>query len=238
MSTWNESDLEHFGRRLAAARKQAGVNQTELASWAGIGRPTLSRYERGEVAPTADVLAALASRLQPHGISLEWLLYGGKAADDENCFSIRLKGIGALTALRFTAGGIGEVLMSMGDVKRILQAWGDLEKAQPEPNQAVLESMESILAHFYERYEEIEIMADVPIAVHGVKLTPAIPDSTKREDLSRWSVSRGMEPSPEPAEDDSEKGGVRQDISGEGHQIAGGDIQNNGGVSIGRSYKK
>lgn len=32
--------------------------------------------------------------------------------------------------------------------------------------------------------------------------------------------------------------GARQSISGEGHQIAGGNIENKGGVSIGRRYKK
>lgn len=238
MSRIDESYRSHFGARLAAARKMAGMNQSQLADSTGIGRATLSRYERGDLTPPTDVLATLAAFLQPYGVTADWLLHGDEVPELEVHPSIRLRSFGSLVALRFTAGGIGEVSMGLSELRRLLRTCRDLENGRPEPNQSVLDSIEVVLTHFYEHYDDIDIVADVPIAVHGVKLTPAIPSSTKREDLSRWSVARGMEPEGESAEKGSEKGSVRQDISGEGHQIAGGDIQNQGGVSIGRSYKK
>lgn len=46
-----------IGSQLARARKQAGYSQTRFADLLEIGRATLSRYERGELAIPADILA-------------------------------------------------------------------------------------------------------------------------------------------------------------------------------------
>ncbi|GGX96649.1 hypothetical protein GCM10007160_25340 [Litchfieldella qijiaojingensis] len=237
MSSTDESYRKHFGERLAAARKLAGMNQAQLSDSVDIGRATLSRYERGDLTPPTDVLASIAAFLQPYGVSLEWLLYGEEEAEVEAQPTARLRSFGSLVALRFTSGGVGEVSMGLPEVRRFLQVCRELEQGQPKPSTAVLESIDTVIEHFYEHYDEIDIVADVPIAVHGVKLTPVVPVSTKREDLSKWSVARGMEPRNQPTKDGSGKEEVRQNISGEGHQIAGGNIENSGGVSIGRRFK-
>jgi transcriptional regulator with XRE-family HTH domain len=40
--------MEALGRRLAALRKSRGLNQSEAADRAGVGRTTVSRAERGD----------------------------------------------------------------------------------------------------------------------------------------------------------------------------------------------
>lgn len=241
MSRDNESYRNNFGKRMAAARKRAGMNQAELADTVGIGRATLSRYERGDLTPPTDVLADLAIVFQPHDVSLEWLLYG--ALDDSDYTPpIRVKSFGSLVALRFVSGGTAEVLMTTPEVTRILRACDAFEASRAEPNQEAQEAIDLLLEHFSEIEESISLLADVPIAALGARLVPSIPDCDTRDDLSRWSVFGGMESprsSPTVPRSDIPGGqGVRQDISGEGHQIAGGDIRNTGGVSIGRKYSK
>ena len=178
-----------FGARLAVARKALGMNQTELGRLLGTGRPTISRYERGDAVPTADFLATIGSLLNTVGLSLDWLLYGS-AQEDDAVEPIRLKGFGSLTGLRFTGGGVSEVLMGNGELKRLLDACRDVEMDQKHPNKEVLEAIQKVNAHFYEHYD-LEFLADVPIAVHGVKLTPVWPAPNDADNGSNWSVSRG-----------------------------------------------
>lgn len=52
--------VERFGQDLRAARRAAGVTQTQLASRAGISQPMISRIERGVVAPDLPSMARLA----------------------------------------------------------------------------------------------------------------------------------------------------------------------------------
>lgn len=230
MSTWSEQDLIHFGERLAVARKKLGVNQTELASWVGIGRPTLSRYERGEAVPTADVLAAIASRLEPFNVSLQWLLYGD-VRDETDRRAVRINGFGSLVGLRFTNGGVGEVSLGPSELRRLLKVCIDQEKDQSQPNPRVLESLKVVIDHFYEQHDDFEILADVPIAVHGVKLTPVVPMSTSADDLANWSAARGMNPQERSDHTSSEELGPKttQTFHGSVGQVGGGDINNNFG---------
>ena len=55
-------------RLVIAARILAGLSQADLATAAGIGIATLSRYERGESNPRADKLNAIFGALRAHGI--------------------------------------------------------------------------------------------------------------------------------------------------------------------------
>ncbi|HEX2561792.1 helix-turn-helix domain-containing protein [Phenylobacterium sp.] len=60
-----------LAQRLAELRKQRGWSLDELARVSGVSRPTLSRLERGEVSPTAQVLVRLAAAF---GITMSRLL--------------------------------------------------------------------------------------------------------------------------------------------------------------------
>jgi transcriptional regulator with XRE-family HTH domain len=67
----SERDARDFGRRLAAARKQAGLSQTDLAGRLGIERRYVSDLEQGlsnrtegsTANPSAAVLAGIARAL-------------------------------------------------------------------------------------------------------------------------------------------------------------------------------
>lgn len=246
MSSVDDSYRKSFGARLAAARKRADMTQAVFADWVGIGRATLSRYERGDLTPPTDVLAEIAKVLKLHDVSLEWLLYGPSDEDeDEPLPRIRLKRFGTLVGLRFTRGGEAEVLMTGPEVYSFLEACGTLEASRTSPSQDALDAIDFLVDHFSECEERFSLLADVPIAVHGARLVPSVPDWETREDLAHWTVFGGMEPDlperrdPDDPANDSQAGNkVQQKISGEGHQIAGGNIENRGSVSIGRRYKK
>ena len=64
---------ESLARRLAELRKARNWSLEELSLASGISRATLSRIERGETSPTADVLGKLASAF---GISMAELFAG------------------------------------------------------------------------------------------------------------------------------------------------------------------
>lgn len=49
--------------RIKEKRKQAGMNQTELASKIGVNRATLSKYENGQIDPTVSQLMKIADAL-------------------------------------------------------------------------------------------------------------------------------------------------------------------------------
>jgi len=51
--------MDDWSRLLQLARQDSGVSQLELARRAGTSRPTLSAYEHGRKAPTADTLERL-----------------------------------------------------------------------------------------------------------------------------------------------------------------------------------
>lgn len=53
-----------FGHHLRRLRKARKLTQEALADYAEISRPTVQRIEKGQAAPTLEVLLSLASVLQ------------------------------------------------------------------------------------------------------------------------------------------------------------------------------
>lgn len=70
-----------FSDRLAAARKENGLTQKDVAEKLNVSFQAVSLWERGETTPDIDKLADIASILS---VSLDWLLTGKK---DENTFN-------------------------------------------------------------------------------------------------------------------------------------------------------
>ncbi|MAO59022.1 MAG: hypothetical protein CMH91_00105 [Oceanicaulis sp.] len=133
--------------------------------------------------------------------------------------------------------------MTTPEIRRFLATCGELEENRAAPSQKALDAINFLVEHYIDCEENFTILADVPIAVHGVKLMPTIPDWETREDLARWTAFAGMErpDSPNKVEsprDSQAENKVHQEIAGEGHQVAGGNIENNGGVSIGGRHNK
>jgi transcriptional regulator with XRE-family HTH domain len=64
--------------RLRKAREITGLDQTEFAAEVGLGRATISRYERGEVTPSKSALLLYQMRT---GVPKEWLATGCTPSD-------------------------------------------------------------------------------------------------------------------------------------------------------------
>lgn len=56
--------VKHVGRRIAMARRAAGLTQRQLAECLGIHWNTVARWERGEISPSINVLANIAFEFQ------------------------------------------------------------------------------------------------------------------------------------------------------------------------------
>lgn len=59
--------------RFRLLRQKLGLSQKEMAEGLGVPSTTISKYERGEVKPAADILAKIANT---YGVNLNWLLTG------------------------------------------------------------------------------------------------------------------------------------------------------------------
>lgn len=69
-----------IGERLVQARRQAGLSQMDLSTKTGISQNSISRYERNERIPKADIVVQICNVL---GISSEWLM-GSKKVNTPN----------------------------------------------------------------------------------------------------------------------------------------------------------
>jgi transcriptional regulator with XRE-family HTH domain len=71
-----EVDLKNVGRRIREIRG-FDLTQAEFGKMLGIAQTTLSKYEKGQAAPTLEVLV----RLKAHsGRSIDWIVTGEESA--------------------------------------------------------------------------------------------------------------------------------------------------------------
>lgn len=76
-----------LGARIAALRREAGLNQAELAQRLQISPSAVGMYEQGRREPSADTLVAMA---QLFGVSVDYLLTGQAAEKDQNTLETML----------------------------------------------------------------------------------------------------------------------------------------------------
>ena len=76
-----------LGARIAALRREAGLNQAELAQRLRISPSAVGMYEQGRREPSADTLVAMA---QLFGVSTDYLLTGQAAEKDQNTLETML----------------------------------------------------------------------------------------------------------------------------------------------------
>lgn len=70
-----------IGERIRQARKQAGLNQSELASRVGVSQPAVANWESGVHDPRWVMLAKLADALST---SLDWLAEGARSPEERD----------------------------------------------------------------------------------------------------------------------------------------------------------
>ncbi|MEM6587280.1 MAG: helix-turn-helix transcriptional regulator [Pseudomonadota bacterium] len=116
--TWYDPAATTFGDRLAGAREQAGMTQSDLAKRLGVKLATLKAWEDDFNEPRANKLQMLAGILN---VSLSWLL----TAEGE--------GIDAPDDEVEVAGDVQELLLEIRDIRsqlaRSSDRLGRLEKA-------------------------------------------------------------------------------------------------------------
>ena len=61
----------NLGEKILAARKKAGLSQTDLADLVGVSRQSVSKWETGESSPEAGNLLPVAKALN---VTVDWLL--------------------------------------------------------------------------------------------------------------------------------------------------------------------
>ncbi len=172
MSTLDSTYRGKFGQRLQAARKRLCINQTDFAGRVGVSKNTLSRYERGELSPPADTLAAIALELRDI-VDADWLLFG-LPEDLERPEPVVMDNFGALVRLRFGGQGTAEVSMGSPEVERVLQACAAFELRKAEPDKHVLDLLKSLIEYYSDDGADVELLARVVIAQRSVRLTPEI----------------------------------------------------------------
>ena len=115
-----------FGERLAAARRQAGLTQRELAGRAGVTLNSIWRYEMGRRPEDYDVLGRLGEAV---GASADFLLRGGGGAPSARV-SEETRGWDA--ALRPLLASTGLRLGHAKTSARLNRAWRDLTEARKD----------------------------------------------------------------------------------------------------------
>ncbi len=85
---WFDPEATTFGDRVAGAREQAGMSQSEMAKRLGIKLQTLKSWEDDQTEPRANKLSMMAGLLN---VSLLWLISGEgdapRAPYDENAMA-------------------------------------------------------------------------------------------------------------------------------------------------------
>ncbi|ECA2810360.1 XRE family transcriptional regulator [Salmonella enterica subsp. enterica serovar Newport] len=120
-----QMSIIRFGERLKSAMEESGLNYMSLSKLSGLSEATVRKYAQGKIFPGIDSAALVAHAC---GVSLEWLISGKSATEDNNPHSVQ-SGNTELNLLLQR--------MSAQDVDRLLDAFynigikGVLERLQP-----------------------------------------------------------------------------------------------------------
>ena len=95
---WYDPEVTTFGDRLAGAREQTGMTQSELAKRLGVKKKTLEDWENDHNEPRANRLSMMAGLLN---VTLSWLLIGeGEGPGDPEDAAISREATVLLTEVR------------------------------------------------------------------------------------------------------------------------------------------
>jgi transcriptional regulator with XRE-family HTH domain len=136
--------MSSFGDRLKKARKDKGLEQTDIATIQGVSVQTISLWERGRVTPEyASNPKRFLNLAKALGVQVEWLLYGvrsaGSGAADPRVerikeimheFSRHYPGLAEMLEALAKSGLAAEDLDGLREkVKGLRQVYRDLEDA-------------------------------------------------------------------------------------------------------------
>ncbi|HHC7246843.1 TPA: helix-turn-helix domain-containing protein [Vibrio parahaemolyticus] len=193
MSTNKKADSPNFGLRLKSVRARLALNQSQMAAQIGVSKDTLSRYERGELTPSIDVLKRIVENYSSDGVTADSLLL-----DDKPKIPSRSAGnVGWATGFDFQNGGSFEIAIGFNDLAKLCETMTVFTELNIPLTDKLLDAADALrdvnegfdatpTDMFLADVQEIDVMSylkvTVPIAQQAASLTPVFIEEESKKD--------------------------------------------------------
>ncbi|EMF7446850.1 helix-turn-helix domain-containing protein [Vibrio parahaemolyticus] len=193
MSTNKKADSPSFGLRLKSVRARLALNQSQMAAQIGVSKDTLSRYERGELTPSIDVLKRIVENYSSDGVTADSLLL-----DDKPKIPSRSAGnVGWATGFDFQNGGSFEIALGFNDLAKLCETMTVFTELNIPLTDKLLDAADALrdvnegfdatpTDMFLADVQEIDVMSylkvTVPIAQQAASLTPVFIEEESKKD--------------------------------------------------------
>lgn len=193
MSTNKRADAPNFGLRLKSVRARLALNQSQMAAQIGVSKDTLSRYERGELTPSIDVLKRIVENYSSDGVTADSLLL-----DDKPKIPSRSAGnVGWATGFDFQNGGSFEIALGFNDLAKLCETMTVFTELNIPLTDKLLDAADALrdvnegfdatpTDMFLADVQEIDVMSylkvTVPIAQQAASLTPVFIEEESKKD--------------------------------------------------------
>ncbi|HGF5099166.1 helix-turn-helix domain-containing protein [Vibrio parahaemolyticus] len=193
MSTNKKADTPNFGLRLKSVRARLALNQSQMAAQIGVSKDTLSRYERGELTPSIDVLKRIVENYSSDGVTADSLLL-----DDKPKIPSRSAGnVGWATGFDFQNGGSFEIAIGFNDLAKLCETMTVFTELNIPLTDKLLDAADALrdvnegfdatpTDMFLADVQEIDVMSylkvTVPIAQQAASLTPVFIEEESKKD--------------------------------------------------------
>ncbi|QLK45499.1 XRE family transcriptional regulator [Vibrio owensii] len=193
MSTNKKADAPNFGLRLKSVRARLALNQSQMAAQIGVSKDTLSRYERGELTPSIDVLKRIVENYSSDGVTADSLLL-----DDKPKIPSRSAGnVGWATGFDFQNGGSFEIAIGFNDLAKLCETMTVFTELNIPLTDKLLDAADALrdvnegfdatpTDMFLADVQEIDVMSylkvTVPIAKQAASLTPVFIEEESKKD--------------------------------------------------------
>ncbi|MBM5088745.1 helix-turn-helix domain-containing protein [Vibrio parahaemolyticus] len=193
MSTNKKADSPSFGLRLKSVRARLALNQSQMAAQIGVSKDTLSRYERGELTPSIDVLKRIVENYSSDGVTADSLLL-----DDKPKIPSRSAGnVGWATGFDFQNGGSFEIAIGFNDLAKLCETMTVFTELNIPLTDKLLDAADALrdvnegfdatpTDMFLADVQEIDVMSylkvTVPIAQQAASLTPVFIEEESKKD--------------------------------------------------------
>ncbi|EGQ7892738.1 helix-turn-helix transcriptional regulator [Vibrio parahaemolyticus] len=195
MSTNKKADAPNFGLRLKSVRARLALNQSQMAAQIGVSKDTLSRYERGELTPSIDVLKRIVENYSSDGVTADSLLL-----DDKPKIPSRSAGnVGWATGFDFQNGGSFEIAIGFNDLAKLCETMTVFTELNIPLTDKLLDAADALrdvnegfdatpTDMFLADVQEIDVMSylkvTVPIAQQAASLTPVFIEESKKDRMT------------------------------------------------------
>lgn len=193
MSIEKKANASNFGSRLKSVRTRLTLNQSQMAGQIGVSKDTLSRYERGELTPSIDVLKRIVENYSCEGVTADDLLLDEKP----DIPSYTAGRVGWATGFDFQNGGAFEIAIGFSDLAKLCESMTVFTELNIPLTDKLLDTADSLRYvndgfenngsdKFMSEVEEIDVMSylkiTVPIAQQAASLTPIFKDGENKVD--------------------------------------------------------